>query len=110
MTPEGRVKAKLRRRLAMLGSDCWTFMPVQRGMGIPALDFVLCIRGHFVAIETKADPSKKLTPMQETTKARMEAAGALVLIVHDDLTLDAAMARITLLKNFGDLTDVALAA
>lgn len=104
MTPEGRVKAKVKRRLKALGTDCWTFMPVQKGMGIPALDFVLCIRGHFISIETKADATKNLTPTQLTTKAAIEAAGGLVFVVFDDNTLDYAMASITLLQRFGEPT------
>lgn len=100
MTPEGRIKAKVKRRLAALDDRAWVFMPVQKGMGIPALDFLLCIKGHFVAIETKADPTKKLTPQQHTTVGRMIDAGGRVYVVHDDGTLDYCMAQLALLERF----------
>ena len=97
MTPEGKVKAKVKRALAKMGHECWAFMPVQTGFGAPSLDFMLCVRGRFVAIETKA-PGKKLTPLQETTKAAMEAAGAIVLVVWDEDTLAIAMKIILALE------------
>lgn len=97
MTPEGKVKAKVKRALKALGRDCWQFMPVQTGYGAPALDFLLSIRGRFVAIETKA-PGKSLTPMQEGTKAAIEAAGGIVLIVWDEPTLALAMKIILALE------------
>lgn len=89
-TPEGRVKKMVKSALDTLGPDCWRFMPVQSGFGSVALDYLLCIRGRFVAIETKA-PGKKLTPLQEGTKAAMEAAGGIVLVVWDEGSLAIAM-------------------
>src|SRR2546430_646917 len=90
MTPEGRVKKMVKKALDTLGTDCWRFMPVQTGFGAPALDYLLSIRSRFVAIETKA-PGKKLTPLQETTKAAIEAAGGIVLVVWDETSLELAM-------------------
>lgn len=90
MTPEGRVKAKVKKALEQLGESCWRFMPVQSGYGAPALDFLCAIRGKFVAIETKA-PGKALTPLQEITKANIEAAGGIVLVVWDETSLAIAM-------------------
>lgn len=90
MTPEGRVKKMVKKALDTLGADCWRFMPVQTGYGSPALDYLLAIRGRFVAIETKA-PGKILTPLQEGTKAAIEAAGGIVLVVWDEGSLAIAM-------------------
>lgn len=90
MTPEGRVKRMVKKALDTLGPDCWRFMPVQSGYGAPALDYLLAIRGRFVAIETKA-PGKKLTPLQEGTKAAIETAGGIVLVVWDEGSLAIAM-------------------
>ena len=70
MTPEGRVKAKVKRALAMLRHH-YHFMPVQNGMGAPSLDFLCCVAGTFVAIETKA-PGKKMTEQQRAIADRME--------------------------------------
>jgi len=97
VTPEGRVKAKVKKALDKLGTDCWRFMPVQTGYGVPALDYLLCIRGRFVAIETKA-PGKRLTALQEGTKAAMEAAGGIVLVVWDETSLEIAMKIILALE------------
>ena len=97
MTPEGRVKRMVNKALMQLGEDCWRFMPVQTGMGIPALDYLNCIRGRFVAIETKA-PGKKLTPLQEGTKAAIEAAGGIVLVVWDEGSLAIALKIILALE------------
>jgi hypothetical protein len=70
---------------------------VQTGFGTQALDFLLAIRGRFVAIETKA-PGKKLTPLQEGTKAAIEAAGGIVLVVWDESSLAIAMKIILALE------------
>lgn len=90
MTPEGRVKNMVKKALTKLGDDCWRFMPVQSGYGSVALDFLIAYRGRFIAIETKA-PGKTLTPLQESTKAAIEAAGGLVFVVWDETSLDLAM-------------------
>lgn len=100
MTPEGRVKNLVKKALNALGEDCWRFMPVQTGFGAPALDFLICYRGRFISIETKA-PGKKLTPMQQGTKAAMEAAGGLVFEVWDESSLAIAM-KIILAVEFDD--------
>jgi hypothetical protein len=92
------VKAKVKAALASLKSDCWRFMPVQTGYGAPALDFLLCIHGRFIAIETKA-PGNALTAQQQTTKAQIEAAGGIVLVVWDEPTLAIAM-RVILAMEF----------
>lgn len=97
MTPEGRVKAKVKKALEVLGPNCWRFMPVQNGFGSVALDFLCSINGRFVAIETKA-PGKKLTALQEGTKSLIEAAGGVVLIVWDEPSLDIAMKIILALE------------
>ncbi len=101
MTPEGRVKAKVKKAFKALHGCShnghmyyvWQFMPVQMGMGIPALDFIFCVNGHFVSIETKVK-GKKLTPRQLQTKADMEAADGLVFVVDDDASLQVAMKTI----------------
>ncbi len=86
MTPEGRIKAKVNKMLAEFGSDCWRFMPVQTGYGTPALDYILCFRGHFVSVETKRD-GQDLTPLQKSTRRSMWGAGGIVLRVRDDAEL-----------------------
>lgn len=97
MTPEGRVKKMVKGALDRLGSDCWRFMPVQSGYGSVALDYLIAVKGRFVAIETKA-PGKRLTSLQESTKAAIEAAGGLVFVVWDETSLELAMKIILALE------------
>ena len=83
MTPEGRVKAKVKRVLGKPG--IYHHMPVQNGMGKPSLDFIGCAYGNFFAIETKA-PGKKPTERQEITIAEIRAAGGKVFVIDGDTT------------------------
>lgn len=100
-TPEGRIKAKVKRRLRdEFGNSNWPFWPVQTGFGSVALDLLMCLCGRFIAIETKADRSKKLTPLQQTTAAAIRSAGGLVFVVFDDASLDEAIAKIKLALEF----------
>ena len=64
MTPEGHVKAKVRKLLREY-TGIYVFMPVPGGFGQTTLDFLGCYRGMFFAIETKA-PKKKPTLRQVT--------------------------------------------
>lgn len=88
-TPEGRVKAKLKRHLDNnFGADSWRFMPVQTGYGKPAHDFILCFRGHFISVETKTDDlDSELTALQKQTRAEIIEAGGLVFCVYNEVTL-----------------------
>lgn len=84
MTPEGRVKDAVKRRLRELGA--YWFCPVQGGFGAPGLDFMqVQVPGcpAFV-IETKA-PGKELTVRQARTVASIRAAGGTVFVVDGDL-------------------------
>lgn len=90
MTPEGKVKAKVNEALKPFGPNLWKFMPVQTGYGIPGLDYLLCVKGHFVAIETKVK-GKHLTARQYETKQRIESAGGKVFVVDDLPSLDIAI-------------------
>lgn len=79
MTPEGKVKGVVKRILDDAGA--YYHMPVQNGMGKPSLDFIVCHRGRFIAIETKvakADPTLR----QKMTMDEMQAAGAIVLVIR----------------------------
>lgn len=94
MTPEGRVKAKVKRRFTEAFKNSYRFMPVQNGMGAPGLDFFYCIAGLFVAIETKA-PGKNLTERQQITASAIIGAGGLVFRVCDDDSLERAISTIS---------------
>lgn len=79
MTPEGKVKEKVKKLLKEYGA--YYHMPVQNGMGKPSLDFVCCHKGRFLAIETKTEKGK-LTLRQQATIDEMQKAGAIVLVIR----------------------------
>lgn len=80
MTPEGKVKGRVKRLLKKY--DCYQFWPVQTGYGSPTLDCIACCNGHFIGIETKA-PGKHPTPRQRLTMEDMAAAGAKVIVIGE---------------------------
>lgn len=81
MTPEGRVKNKVKRLLKQHG--CYFFMPVQMGYGASTLDLLVCHRGKFIGIETKAPGVNKMTKRQEIVAEEIRAAGGEVYLVND---------------------------
>lgn len=85
-TPEGKVKARVKKLLNE--HNAYHHWPVQNGFGEPTLDCTGCHRGKYFAIETKA-PGERLTPRQEFTKEKMEAAGAKVFVIGEEWIPDA---------------------
>ena len=62
-TPEGKVKKGVRQVLDKLGA--YYVMPVTGGYGVQgAPDFLVCFKGRFIGIETKAGKNQ-LTLLQE---------------------------------------------
>lgn len=83
MTPEGRVKAAVKKLLKEQG--VWFYMPVQSGMGVVGIpDFICCWDGKFLAIETKA-PGKRanVTPNQQNRINEIHKAGGSAIVVDD---------------------------
>ncbi len=82
MTPEGRVKADIKKWLKSQGA--YFFMPVQSGYGASTLDFLVCLNGRFYAIETKA-PGRNLkaSPRQMQVIEEIRAAGGWATVVDD---------------------------
>jgi hypothetical protein len=62
MTPEGKVKAAVKKFLKQW--DVWTDWPVPSGYGKSTLDCMVICNGQVMWIETKA-PGEELTPRQE---------------------------------------------
>lgn len=88
MTPEGRVKAKIKRALDALGADAWYYMPVSTGYGKHGVpDFLLCIKGRFMSIEAKANGGQ-CTALQERQMSLMRGAGAVTFVI-DEHSVDA---------------------
>lgn len=82
VTPEGRVKQAVTKVIDAYGPDIYKFMPVPSGYGPSSLDYILCIEGKFVAIETKK-PGGKLTARQQFTVRQIKDAGGKVFIIED---------------------------
>lgn len=100
-TPEGKVKAKVNARLkpGIEAGHIWKLMPVQRGFGVQALDYHLCVLGYHIVIETKAG-TEQLTALQNVTKNQIEQAGGMVFVVRDEETLNQTMAFLnSLIRN-----------
>jgi hypothetical protein len=86
-TPEGKVKDACKKFLTARGA--WFFMPVSNGMGQVGIpDIIICYRGIFVAIETKA-PGKRsqTTPNQDRVLEAIQKAEGFAWVVDnvDDL-------------------------
>lgn len=86
MTPEGKVKATIKKMLDRYPH--YRFMPVQMGMGTVTLDFLVCVNGRFLAIEAKA-PGKEPTDLQRQTIRNIRAAGGETFVISNELGLDA---------------------
>lgn len=74
MTPEGELKAQVKTYLKSI--DAFYRMPVPSGYGKQGLDFECCIRGIYVAIETKR-PGGKPTSRQSATMREITDAGGI---------------------------------
>src|SRR5271163_904117 len=83
-TPEGKVKAALKRELKQRLPKSYRFWPVQMGLGATTLDCLLCVNGQFIAIETKR-PGAKLTARQELVRDEIVSAGGIVFVVDSPM-------------------------
>lgn len=81
MTPEGKVKAKVKKILAEVGA--YYAMPVGTGIGFSGVpDFLICKGGLFYAIECKANGNKP-TALQEANMKRIREAGGVALVIDE---------------------------
>lgn len=82
MTPEAKVKAKVKKVLAEI--EAYYAMPMGTGYGNAGVpDFLVCIRGRFVGIECKANGGKP-TALQLKNLADIESAGGLAFIIDEN--------------------------
>lgn len=96
-TPEGRVKAAVKRFLDK--EEVYYFMPVSNGMGRHGIpDIICCVNGRFFAIECKANGGKP-TALQEREMQNIVHARGFAIVVTDEAHTHAALATtITTLK------------
>ena len=83
MTPEGKVKKKVKEYLKDIGA--WYYMPVSNGMGrVGCPDILVCYKGLFMAFETKAPGKiKNVTPNQQREIEDIQRANGLAHVVDD---------------------------
>ena len=95
-TPEGRVKARLRKHLDRLG--IYHFMPPANGFGRAGIpDIVGCMNGQFVAFECKAGRGKT-TALQEREIAAIQSAKGWAFVINED-NVDAVEELLKMEKN-----------
>lgn len=75
-TPEGEVKDAVKLWLETEGA--YFFMPVQWGMGKRSIDFLVCLDGIFVGIETKREGEEPTTAQWLTLSDIAKAGGVAV--------------------------------
>ncbi len=81
MTPEAKVKARVRKILDDLG--VYYFMPATGGYGRSGVpDFVACVRGAFWGIECKAGDNQP-TALQHRELRLIAASGGIALWVNE---------------------------
>lgn len=81
MTPEAKVKARIKRILAEAGA--YYAMPVGTGFGNSGTpDFLVCYLGDFIAIEAKANGNKP-TALQEKHLNDIRLAGGIALVIDE---------------------------
>lgn len=82
MTPEAKVKAKIKEVLKELG--CYSFSPIGGAYsqnGVP--DIVGCLHGVFFGIEAKAGKGKT-TALQDRELQRIRDAGGIGIVVNEE--------------------------
>ena len=83
MTPEGKVKKKIKEYLVTTGA--WYYLPVSNGMGrVGCPDILVCYKGHFLAFEVKS-PGKigNTTANQDREIAGINNAKGVAIVVDD---------------------------
>lgn len=81
MTPEGAVKAAVRKLLVKYG--VYFFSPFGAGMGRAGIpDIIACYAGNFIAIECKAGKGRT-TALQERELDTIRSCGGIALVVSD---------------------------
>lgn len=82
MTPEKKVKTKVRQILDKIG--CYHFMPATGGYGASGVpDIVVCYKGKFIGIECKANGNKP-TKLQLKHLNNITLAGGMSLVIDEN--------------------------
>jgi hypothetical protein len=100
MTPEGRIKARIKKVLDHYG--VYYFMPVQSGYGAAGVDFhcVVGWRGIALAFFIEAKADRKPTPRQELfLRMRAKYQNAKTFVIDDDIEVEVLIKWLEKLKN-----------
>ena len=82
MTPEGKVKAAVKKILDQYG--VYHFSPAANGYGrVGVPDIICCVCGYFLAIECKAGKGKT-TALQDRELVAIIDAGGAALVINED--------------------------
>lgn len=82
MTPERRVKVKVKRILDHM--NAYNFTPVTGGYGRSGVpDIIACYEGRFIAVECKANGNKP-TALQLDNLQDIEACGGMAFVVDEN--------------------------
>lgn len=80
-TPEGKVKAAVRKLLVEFG--IYYFSPAANGFGRAGIpDIICCFGGRFIAIECKAGKGVT-TALQDREIAAIRTAGGMAVVVNE---------------------------
>jgi hypothetical protein len=80
-TPEGKVKAAVRKLLVEFG--VYYFAPAANGFGRAGIpDIICCFGGRFIAIECKAG-NGVTTALQDRELAAIRTAGGMTMVVNE---------------------------
>jgi hypothetical protein len=80
-TPEGKVKAAVRKLLVEFG--IYYFSPAANGFGRAGIpDIICCFGGRFIAIECKAGKGVT-TALQDRELAAIRTAGGMTMVVNE---------------------------
>lgn len=80
-TPEGKVKAAVRKLLVEFG--IYYFAPAANGFGRAGIpDIICCFGGRFIAIECKAGKGTT-TALQDRELAAIRTAGGMAMVVNE---------------------------
>lgn len=81
LTPEGRVKAAVRKILD--AEQVYHFSPAANGFGRAGIpDIICCVNGAFVAFELKAGKGKT-TALQDREIAAISGHGGIVMVINE---------------------------
>ena len=91
MQSEADVKREVKNILKAHQPDVWWYMPVQTGYGVKGIpDFVCCVRGRLLGIETKFGSNTESVWQKKQGAAIREAGGEYFVINEENLyTLNA---------------------